>query len=124
MPFAGFHLEDMEKLLPSSTREALSQAANKVRRLPKHVSDSMRKAIQLTSMNMALWQSLCVVAQMICFIAEEELSFHLLFVDFDRREGGYYINGDGNETAVTYTILALEFLFSAATVASAYFAIQ
>ena len=91
-----FELDDMQRLLP-----ALSQAADGLRRLPKQVSQSMRRSLQLNIMNMAVWQSLCVLAQIVCFIAEEELSFHLLFADYDRKEGGDYRHDDAELVAPT-----------------------
>ena len=126
MPLHGFQLEDMEKLLPSGTREALSQAAKGIRRLPNQISEGMRKSLQLNSMNMALWQSVCIVAQIACFIAEEELNFYFLFEDFDRKEGGDYRNDDVDwkETPVMYIILTVQLLFSAATIGSIHFAIK
>lgn len=126
MPIAGFQLEDMERLLPASARAAISQAAKDIRRLPKQLSESMRKALQLNSMNMALWQSLCIIIQIVCFIAEEELSFYLLFVDFDRKEGGDFRNDnvDWNETPVMYVITTLQVLFTVSTIVSVHFAIQ
>jgi hypothetical protein len=126
MAFVGFELEDMQRLLPARTREALSHAAKGLRRLPKQVSQGLRKSLQLNIMNMALWQSLCVLAQIVCFVAEEELSFYLLFVDYDRKEGGDYRHDDVNwsETPVMQAILALQILFSVATIASVHFAIQ
>ena len=126
MPITGFELQDMERLLPAGARAAISQAAKDIRRLPKQLSDSMRKALQLNSMNMALWQSVCVISQIVCFIAEEELSFYLLFVDYDRKGGGDFRNDDvnWNETPVMYGITILQVLFSVATIISVHFAIK
>jgi hypothetical protein len=126
MPIAGFELEDMERLIPSSARQAFSQAAKGMRRLPNKISEGMRKSLQLNSMNMATWQSFCIIAQIVCFIVEEELNFYFLFVDYDRKEGGDYRNDnvDWDQTPVMYVILALEILFTLATIASVHFAIQ
>lgn len=126
MPLSGFELEDMQRLLPVRTREALSHAAKNLRRMPKQVSESLRRSLQLNIMNMAMWQSLCVLAQIICFIVEEELSFFLLFVDYDRKEGGDYQHDDIGWTSnsLMRAILALQILFFLATIASIHFAIQ
>jgi hypothetical protein len=126
MPLNGFQLEDMERLLPAGAFEALSHAAKGIRRLPNQISEGMRKSLQINSMNMALWQSVCVVAQIFCFIGEEELNFSFLFVDFDRKEGGDYRNDNvvWSDTPVMYVILVLQILFSVATAASVHFAIQ
>jgi hypothetical protein len=126
MPIAGFELEDMERLIPSGARQAFSQAAKGMRRLPNKISEGMRKSLQLNSMNMATWQSFCIIAQIVCFIVEEELNFLFLFVDYDRKEGGDYRNDnvDWDQTPVMYVILALEILFTLATIASVHFAIQ
>ncbi len=126
MPIAGFELDDMERLIPSGARAAFSQAAKGMRRLPNKISEGMRKSLQLNSMNMATWQSLCVIAQIVCFIVEEELNFFFLFEDYDRKEGGDYRNDnvDWDQTPVMYAILALEILFTLATIASVHFAIQ
>lgn len=126
MSLAGFELEDMQKLLPVRTRQALSHAAKNLKRMPKQMSESLRRSLQLNIMNMALWQSICVTAQIACFILEEELSFFLLFEDYDRKEGGDYRHDNIGWTAtpVMRAILALQILFSLATIASVHFAIQ